>query len=94
MEIRVTKSKTIGQKPRPQDDKLGFGKYTTDHMFLANYTQGKGWHDARIEPYGDLRLDPTAMVLHYNQEVFEGLKAYHLPDGALPCSGPRRILSA
>jgi branched-chain amino acid aminotransferase len=90
MEIRVTKSTTIGQKPRPQDDKLGFGKYTTDHMFLMDYTQGKGWHDARIEPYGDLRLDPTAMVLHYNQEVFEGLKAYHLPDGGITLFRPEK----
>ena len=70
---------------------LGFGKYTTDHMFLMDYSrQGKGWHDARIEPYGDLRLDPTAMVLHYNQEVFEGLKAYHLPDGAIALFRPEK----
>jgi branched-chain amino acid aminotransferase len=90
MEIRVTQSTTIGQKPRPQDAELGFGKYTTDHMFLMDYTQGKGWYDARIEPYGDLRLDPTAMVLHYNQEVFEGLKAYHLPDGGIALFRPEK----
>ena len=90
MEIRVTTSTTIGQKPRPQDAELGFGKYTTDHMFLMDFTQGKGWHDARIEPYGDLRLDPTAMVLHYNQEVFEGLKAYHLPDGGIGLFRPEK----
>lgn len=90
MKIRVTKSTTIGQKPRAQDSDLGFGKYTTDHMFLTDYTHGKGWHDARIEPYGDLRLDPTAMVLHYNQEVFEGLKAYHLPDGGIGLFRPEK----
>ncbi len=90
MEIRVTKSTTIGQKPRAQDSDLGFGKYTTDHMFLMDYTHGKGWHDARIEPYGDLRLDPTAMVLHYNQEVFEGLKAYHFPDGGIGLFRPEK----
>jgi branched-chain amino acid aminotransferase len=90
MEIRVTQSTTIGQKPRPQDAELGFGKYTTDHMFLMDYTQGKGWYDARIEPYGDLRLDPTAMVLHYNQEVFEGLKAYHLPEGGIALFRPEK----
>jgi len=83
MEIRVTKSSTIGQKPRPKDSELGFGKYTTDHMFLMDYIQGKGWHNPRIEPYGNLALDPAAMVLHYNQEVFEGLKAYHLKDGGI-----------
>jgi len=88
MEIKVTKSNTVGQKPRPHDTELGFGKYTTDHMYLMNYTDGKGWHDARIEPYGDLRLDPSAMVLHYNQEVFEGLKAYHLPDGGIALFRP------
>jgi hypothetical protein len=58
MEIRVTKSTAIGQKPRPKDSELGFGKYTTDHMFLMDYREGKGWHDARIEPYHDLSLDP------------------------------------
>jgi branched-chain amino acid aminotransferase len=83
MEIKVNKSTTIGQKPQPKDSELGFGKYTTDHMFLMDYTEGKGWHDARIEPYQDLKLDPAAMVLHYNQEVFEGLKAYHLADGGI-----------
>jgi branched-chain amino acid aminotransferase len=83
MEIKVSRSTTIGQKVRPKDSELGFGKYTTDHMFLMDYTLQKGWHNARIEPYGDLRLDPTAMVLHYNQEVFEGLKAYHLEDGGI-----------
>jgi branched-chain amino acid aminotransferase len=83
MEIKVTKSTTIGQKPRPKDSELGFGRYTTDHMFLMDYHEGKGWHDARIEPYHELSLDPTALVLHYNQEVFEGLKAYHLEDGGI-----------
>jgi branched-chain amino acid aminotransferase len=83
MEIKVTQSTATGQRVRPDDSELGFGRFFTDHMFLMNYTDGQGWHDARIEPYGDLRLDPSAMVLHYNQEVFEGLKAYHLPDGGI-----------
>jgi len=90
MEIRVIKSTSIGQKPRPQDGELGFGKYTTDHMFLMDYSAGEGWHNARIEPYGALRLDPTAMVLHYNQEVFEGLKAYHLVDGGIGLFRPEK----
>ena len=90
MEIRVTKSTTVGQKPRPQDSQLGFGKYTTDHMFLMDYSQEKGWHNPRIEPYGALRLDPSAMVLHYNQEVFEGLKAYHLEDGGIGLFRPEK----
>ena len=83
MEIRVAQSATKGWKPRPKDSELGFGKYTTEHMFLMDYTNSEGWHDGRVEPYQDLRLDPTAMVLHYGQEVFEGLKAYHLEDGGI-----------
>jgi len=83
MQIKVTQSTTLGQKLRPKDSELGFGKYTTDHMFLMDYDQAKGWHDARIVPYQNLNLDPIAMVLHYNQEVFEGLKAYHLTDGGI-----------
>ena len=90
MEIRVIKSTAIGQKPRPQDSQLGFGEYTSDHMFLMDYSAGKGWHNARIEPYGVLSLDPTAMVLHYNQEVFEGLKAYHLEDGGIGLFRPQK----
>lgn len=90
MEIRVIKSTTIGQEPRSKDSELGFGKYITDHMFLMDYTQGKGWHDARIEPYHDLKLDPAALVLHYNQQVFEGLKAYHLPDGGIGLFRPEK----
>ncbi len=93
MEISITKSGTIGQKPRSQDSELGFGKYTTDHMFLLDYTRSKGWHNARIVPYQDLQLDPTAMVLHYNQEVFEGLKAYHLPDGGIALFRPERNIA-
>lgn len=90
MEIRVTKSTIIGQKPRPKDSELGFGKYTTDHMFLMDYSEARGWYDARIEPYHDLSLDPTALVLHYNQEVFEGLKAYHLEDGGIGLFRPEK----
>jgi branched-chain amino acid aminotransferase len=89
MEIKITEDRT-GKKPHPEDSQLGFGKYTTDHMFLMNYDQQQGWHDARIEPYGDLRLDPAAMVLHYNQEVFEGLKAYYLADGGIGLFRPEK----
>ncbi|MFD4369827.1 branched-chain amino acid aminotransferase [Rhodococcus sp. NPDC058521] len=64
-------------------DAPGFGRYFTDHMVSIDYTAGKGWHDARIEPYGPLTLDPAAMVLHYGQAIFEGLKAYRQADGAI-----------
>ena len=61
--------------------KLGFGKIFTDHMFIMNYTEGKGWHDPRIEPFHNISLSPAAMVYHYGQEMFEGLKAYKGEDG-------------
>ncbi len=78
MEIKITKTTTPKAKP---EGKLGFGKVFTDHMFVMNYTEGKGWHDARIEPYHAITLDPSAMVFHYGQEMFEGLKAYRGADG-------------
>lgn len=68
---------------KPEADRLGFGKYFTDHMLLMDYTAGQGWHDPRIVPYGPISLDPSAMVFHYGQEVFEGMKAYRTPQGEL-----------
>ena len=61
----------------------GFGKYHTDHMVSIDYTVDAGWHNARVMPYGPIELDPSAIVLHYAQEVFEGLKAYRWPDGSI-----------
>jgi len=61
----------------------GFGKYHTDHMVSVDYTEGLGWHNARVLPYGPIQLDPSAIVLHYAQEVFEGLKAYRWTDGSI-----------
>jgi branched-chain amino acid aminotransferase len=61
----------------------GFGRYHTDHMVSIDYTAGRGWHDARVVPYGPIELDPSAIVLHYAQEVFEGLKAYRWKDGTV-----------
>ena len=79
MEIKVTKTTAPKAKPA-KGEKLGFGHIFTDHMFVMNYTEGKGWHDARIEPYANLSLAPSAMVFHYGQEMFEGLKAYRGAD--------------
>ena len=82
MDIRITK--TTAPKAKPQKgEKLGFGHIFTDHMFLMNYTEGKGWHDARIEPYANISLAPSAMVFHYGQEMFEGLKAYRGADDSI-----------
>lgn len=75
MEIKIERTTSPKQKP-VAGEPLGFGRKFTDHMFIMNYTEGKGWHDARIVPYGKLELDPSAMVFHYGQEMFEGLKAY------------------
>ncbi|MET0252231.1 MAG: branched-chain amino acid aminotransferase [Novosphingobium sp.] len=59
----------------------GFGKVFSDHMVSIAYTEGKGWHDATVGPRGPIALDPATAVLHYAQEIFEGLKAYRLADG-------------
>ena len=61
----------------------GFGLHFTDHMLLVEWTPDEGWHDARVRPYGPLSLDPATAVLHYAQEIFEGLKAYAHDDGSL-----------
>lgn len=61
----------------------GFGQHFTDHMAVANWSKGAGWHDAVIKPYGPFQIDPASAVLHYAQEIFEGLKAYRHADGSV-----------
>lgn len=78
MEIKITK--TTSPKQKPDQNNLGFGKYFTDHMFVMDYREGRGWHDARIVPYAPLTMDPAAMVFHYGQAIFEGMKAYRTED--------------
>lgn len=80
LDIKYELARELKEKPK-KDQPLGFGKITTDHMFIMNYTQGKGWHDPRIVPYGNISLAPTAMCFHYGQTMFEGLKAYKDKDG-------------
>jgi branched-chain amino acid aminotransferase len=90
MEITVTPAGPDQLKQKPADEsKLGFGDIYTDHMFLMDYEEGKGWFYPRIEPYGDLHIDPAAMAIHYGQEIFEGLKAYFGEDGGLYLFRPR-----
>ncbi len=67
----------------------GFGSVFTDHMATIRWTEGQGWHDARIEPYGPITLDPAAQVFHYGQEIFEGLKAYTQADGSVAAFRPQ-----
>jgi branched-chain amino acid aminotransferase len=66
----------------------GFGRLFTDHMVMIKYKDGVGWHDAKVMPRGPIPLDPAAAVLHYAQEIFEGLKAYKLTDGSMACFRP------
>src|SRR5690348_1014761 len=66
-----------------------FGEVFTDHMITIRWTDGRGWHDARLEPYGPLTLDPATAVLHYAQEIFEGLKAYRTGSGAIVTFRPQ-----
>ncbi len=68
------------KREKPDQTNLGFGRVFTDHMFMMDYTEGKGWHDARIVPYQPITLSPSAMIFHYGQTVFEGMKAYLTED--------------
>jgi branched-chain amino acid aminotransferase len=78
--FQFTKSENL--KPKYADaTKLHFGKTFTDHMLTMKYSPAEGWHDKQIVPYGNFQLDPAAMVLHYGQAMFEGLKAYKSPEG-------------
>ena len=68
------------RKEKPAFDQLQFGTIFTDHMFIMDYKEGQGWHDPRIVPYQPITLDPAAIIFHYGQTVFEGLKAYITKD--------------
>ncbi len=87
LDIRYELSSKLKDKPK-DESKLGFGNIFTDHIFIMNYDTGKGWHDARIVPFGDISLSPAAMCLHYGQEIFEGLKAYRTKDGSIQLFRP------
>jgi branched-chain amino acid aminotransferase len=76
-------TRTTTPKERPADETLRFGKVFTDHMFLMEYHEGRGWHDPRIIPYQSFTLDPATCVLHYGQAVFDGLKAFRGKDGQI-----------
>ena len=80
LDIRIEKTTTPKALPA-QDNPLTFGTIFTDHMFVMNYQKGKGWFDPRVVPYQPISLQPSAMVFHYGQEMFEGLKAYRADDG-------------
>ena len=81
MKYNFPVTRTDKPKSKPDPDTLQFGVVMTDHMFIMEYTEGKGWHDGKIIPYGPLSLEPAAAVFHYGQEMFEGLKAYRTKEG-------------
>lgn len=91
MELRIEKVKTP-ERP-PDDSRLGFGRIFTPHMFNMDYSPEPGWHNARIEPYGAIAMDPATMVLHYGQAIFEGLKAYRTSDGKIQLFRPDRNMA-
>lgn len=89
--MKISINKTTNPKPLPtEDNPLTFGTIFTDHMFVMDYETGKGWHNPRIEEYAPLTLDPSAMVFHYGQEMFEGLKAYKAEDGRILLFRPQK----
>ena len=88
-EIKVTLTTTPKAKPS-DENKLGFGKIFTDHMFIMEYDEGQGWHDSRIVPFGPIPISPAATCLHYGQEVFEGMKAYRGDNGEILLFRPER----
>ncbi len=86
MDIQITRNPN--PKAKVPASELGFGKYFTDHMLLMDHTPEKGWHDARIVPYGNLSLSPACTALHYGSEIFEGMKAYRRADGGVQLFRP------
>jgi branched-chain amino acid aminotransferase len=84
----------LNPAPVPDPDRAalladpGFGRIFTDHMVTVRWSEGKGWYDARVEPRAPISIDPASAVLHYAQEVFEGLKAYRAADGAITMFRP------
>ena len=79
--IRITR--TTSKKDKPKDKDLAFGNVFTDHMFVMDFQEEKGWYDPRVEPYAPFPLDPATAVLHYGQSLFEGLKAFRGKDGTI-----------
>lgn len=89
MEIKKVAVPEAKRKAKVADEsKLGFGRIFTDHMLMVEWKSGKGWVDARIEPYAPFILDPACTVFHYAQEIFEGLKAYRWSDGSIALFRP------
>ncbi len=89
IEIAVHQCAADRCKQKPDENSLGFGQYFTDHMFIMHWDREKGWGDARVEPYAPFSLDPAALIFHYGQAIFEGMKAYRGADDSISCFRPR-----
>lgn len=87
MELKIKKAGKL--KPLPDPSNLTFGTIFTDHMFNMDYSPEKGWHNARIEPYQPIVMEPSTMVLHYGQSIFEGLKAFKTESGEVRLFRPQ-----
>ncbi len=87
MELKINKAHTL--KSLPDESNLTFGTIFTDHMFNMDYHPEKGWHHARIEPYQPIVMEPSTMVLHYGQSIFEGLKAFRTESGQIQLFRPQ-----
>lgn len=88
MNPKIKITKTTNPKAKPDPNTLRFGDVFTDHMFIMDYKEGRGWYDPRVVPYGPLELDPAAAVFHYAQEMFEGLKTYVTKKGEVQLFRP------
>ena len=86
--LNISITKCQAPKAKPDASTLGFGKIFTDHMFMADYSHEKGWHNARIVPFTNISLHPASTVLHYGSEIFDGLKAYRRADGKVQLFRP------
>ncbi len=86
MELKISRAEAL--KPLPDESELTFGTVFSDHMFNMDYDQNRGWHNPRIEPYQPIVMDPSTMVLHYGQSIFEGLKAFKTESGAVQLFRP------
>ena len=87
-DIKIEKTNQPKTKPPPED--MIFGKNFSDHMFVMEYNAGKGWNNPKIVPYAEISLSPAAMVFHYGQELFEGLKAYRAASGKIQLFRPEK----
>ncbi|WP_416150541.1 branched-chain amino acid aminotransferase [Salipaludibacillus sp. HK11] len=92
IEVQLEVIENVEKKPKPNPDSLQFGKVFTDHMFTMDFSSEKGWFQPQIIPYAPISLEPAAMVFHYGQSVFEGLKAYINTDGNIQLFRPEENL--